>query len=57
MSTVLTLPLAFLQHLPEPHLRMLAAMTMGRQDAGGSCPELSSHKRACLEASFQLAAF
>ena len=43
---------AFLQPLPAPNIRMLAAMTTGRQDAGGSCPELSFQKEACLEASF-----
>ena len=55
MSTVLTLPLAFLQSLPALHVRMLATMRLGRQDAGGSCPELSSQKEAGLEASFLLA--
>ena len=57
MSTVLTLPLAFLQPLRTPNIRMLAATTTGRQDAGGSCPELSFQKEACLEASFLLTAF
>ena len=55
MSRVLTLPLAFLQPLPTPNIRMLVATTTGSQDAGRSCPELSSQKEACLEASILLA--
>ena len=55
MRTVLTLPLAFLQPLSTPNIRMLAARTMGRQDAGGFCPELNFQKEACLEASILLA--
>ena len=57
MSTVLTLPLAFLQPLRTPNIRMLAATTTGRQDAGGSCPELRFEMEACLEARFLLTAF
>ena len=57
VSTVLTLPPAFLQPLSAPNIRMLAAMTTSRQDAGGSCPELFFLKEACLEASFLLAVF
>ena len=53
MSTVLTLPLTFLQPLRTPNIRMLAAMSTGRQDAGGSCLEFSSQKEACLEAESQ----
>ena len=45
----------FTQPLPAPHLRMIGAMSTGSQDAGGSCPELSSHKEAGLEASILLA--
>ena len=32
---------------------MLAAMSTGRQDAGGSCLEFSSQKEACLKAESQ----
>ena len=48
---------AFPQILPAPNIRMLAATPTVRQDAGGFCPVLSSHREACLEASCQLAAF
>ena len=41
-----------LQPLPAPNISIFAATTTGRQDAGGSCPELSFQKEACLEASF-----
>ena len=47
--------------LPQPlsatNIRRLAGTSTVRQDAGGFCPVLSSHKEACLEASSQLAAF
>ena len=52
VSTGLTLPHAFRCPLPAPNIRILAVTSTGRQDAGGSCPELSSHKRACLEVRF-----
>ena len=55
MSTVLTLPLAFLQPLLTPKIRMLAAMTMGGQDAEG--PALSSafkRRHASKPAFYQL---
>ena len=57
MSPVLTLPLAFPQPLQARNIRMLAATTTGRQDAGGYCPQLSFQKEAFLEASFLLTAF
>ena len=47
----------FPQPLPATNIRMLAATPIFRQDAGGFCPVLSSHREACLEASCQLAAF
>ena len=47
----------FPQPLPATNIRMLAATPTVRQDAGGFCPVLSSHREACLEASCQLAAF
>ena len=47
----------FPQLLPATNIRMLAATPTVRQDAGGFCPVLSSHREACLEASSQLAAF
>ena len=47
----------FPQPLPATNIRMLAATPRVRQDAGGFCPVLSSHREACLEASCQLAAF
>ena len=47
----------FSQPLPATNMRMLAATSTVRQDAGGFCPVLSSHREACLEASSQLAAF
>ena len=52
-----TIPHAFLPTSPSPNRRMLAATSTVRQDAGGFCPELSSHREACLEASSQLPAF
>ena len=47
----------FPQPLPATNIRMLPATPTVRQDAGGFCPVLSSHREACLEASCQLAAF
>ena len=47
----------FPQPLPATNIRMLVATPTVRQDAGGFCPVLSSHREACLEASSQLAAF
>ena len=47
----------FTQPLPATNIRMLAATPTVRQDAGGFCPVLSSHREACLEVSCQLAAF
>ena len=47
----------FPQPLPATNIRMLAVTSTVRQDAGGFCPVLSSHREACLEASSQLAAF
>ena len=47
----------FPQPLPATNIRMLAATPTVRQDAGGFCPVLSSHREACLEASCQLPAF
>ena len=47
----------FPQPLPATNIRMLAATPTVRQDVGGFCPVLSSHREACLEASCQLAAF
>ena len=55
MSTGLTLPHAFHRPLPAPNIRILAVTYTGRQDAGGSCPELSSQKETSLEDSFLLA--
>ena len=45
------------QPLPAPNIRMLAAMSTLRPDAGGLCPDLSSHREACLEVSSHLSAF
>ena len=47
----------FPQPLPATNIRMLAATPTVRQDAGGFCPVLSSHRETCLEHSCQLAAF
>ena len=47
----------FPQTLPATNIRMLTATPTVRQDAGGFCPVLSTHREACLEASCQLAAF
>ena len=55
VSTGLRLPHAFGHPLPAPNISILAVMSTGRQDAGGSFPELSSHKEAGLEASILLA--
>ena len=51
------LHMLFPQPLSATNIRMLAAAPTVRQDAGGFCPVLSSHREACLEASCQLAAF
>ena len=51
------LHMLFPQPIPATNMRMLAATPTVRQDAGGFCPVLSSHREACLEASCQLAAF
>ena len=48
---------AFPQPIPATNIRKLADTSTVRQDAGGFCPVLSSHREACLEASSQLAAF
>ena len=47
----------FSQPLPATNMRMLASMSTVRHDAGGYCPELSSHREACLEAISQIDAF
>ena len=47
----------FPQPLPATNMRMLAAPSTVKQDAGGWCHVLSSLREACLEASCQLAAF
>ena len=46
----------FPQPIPATNMRLAGTSTV-RQDAGGFCPVLSSHREACLEASSQLAAF
>ena len=51
------LHMLFPQPLSTTHFRMLATTPTVRQDAGGFCPFLSSPREACLEASFQPAAF
>ena len=51
------LHMLFPQHIPATNIRRLAGTSTVRQDAGGFCPVLSSHREACLEASSQLAAF
>ena len=52
-----TIPHAFLTTFPATNMRTLAAPSTVKQDAGGLCPVLSSHREASLEASCQLAAF
>ena len=47
----------FSQPFPATNMRTLAAPSTVKQDAGGFCPVLSSHREACLEASSQLAEF
>ena len=47
----------FSQRLPTTNMRMLAATSTVRQDAGGFCLDLSSHREAFLEASSQIASF
>ena len=51
------LHMLFPQPIPVTNIRRLAGTSTVRQDAGGFCPVLSSHREACLEASCQLAAF
>ena len=51
------LHMLFPQPIPNTNIRRLAGTSTVRQDAGGFCPVLSSHREACLEASSQLAAF
>ena len=51
------LHMLFPQPIPATNIRRLAGTSTVRQDAGGFCPVLSSHREACLEASSQLAAF
>ena len=51
------LHMLFSQPFPATNMRTLAAPSTVKQDAGGLCPVLSSHREACLEASCQLAAF
>ena len=51
------LHMLFPQPIPATYIRRLAGTSTVRQDAGGFCPVLSSHREACLEASSQLAAF
>ena len=51
------LHMLFPQPIPATNIRSLAGTSIVRQDAGGFCPVLSSHKESCLEASSQLAAF
>ena len=47
----------FSQPFPTTNMRSLAAPSTVKQDAGGLCPVLSSHRETCLEASCQLAAY
>ena len=51
------LHMLFPQPIPATNMRRLAGTSTVKQDAGGFCPFLSSHREACLEASSQLAAF
>ena len=51
------LHMLFPQPIPATNRRRLAGKSTVRQDAGGLCPVLSSHREAGLEASCQLAAF
>ena len=51
------LHMLFPQPIPATNIKRLAGTSTVRQDAGGFCPVLSSHREACLEASSQLAAF
>ena len=51
------LHMLFPQPLSAPNIRMLAATSTVRQDAGGFCPDLSSHREAGLEACSHVAAF
>ena len=52
VSTGLPLPHAFCCPLQAPNIRILAVTSTDRQDAGGSCPELSSQMEACLKPAF-----
>ena len=51
------LHMLFPQPIPATNIKRLPGTSTVRQDAGGFCPVLSSHREACLEASSQLAAF
>ena len=51
------LHMLFPQSIPATNIRRLAGTSTVRQDAGGFCPVLNSHREACLEASSQQAAF
>ena len=51
------LHMLFPQPIPATNRRRLAGKATVRQDAGGACPVLSSHRETCLEASSQLAAY
>ena len=51
------LHMLFPQPIPATNIKRLAGTSTVRQDVGGFCPVLSSHREACLEASSQLAAF
>ena len=51
------LHMLFPQPIPATNIRRLAGTSTVRQDAGGFCPVLSSHREACLEATCKLAAF
>ena len=51
------LHMLFPQTIAATNRRRLAGKSTVRQDAGGFCPVLISHREACLEARSQLAAF
>ena len=51
------LHMLFSQPIPATNIKRLAGTSTVRQDAGGFCPVLKSHREACLEASSHLAAF
>ena len=44
-----TFHMLFSQPFPATNMRMLAAPSTVKQDAGGLCPVLSTHREACLE--------